>query len=115
MGIRGGEVVVKKLAWGFEEDWMIGADDGSRFDLVLGSDVIYHQTLIQPLVKTAKFFARGNVGFVMAYMKRWKKRETMFMKMVSKFFDVQLLHQDPLLNNHRTGVIVYRFVSKTSV
>ncbi|KMZ57413.1 putative methyltransferase family protein [Zostera marina] len=114
IGVRGGEVVVKKLSWGIEEDWMRGANDGSKFDLILGSDVIYHQALIQPLVKTAKFFVKGNVPFVMAYMKRWKKRETQFLKSVSKFLDFQVVHQDPPLKNHRTGVIVYRFVNKTS-
>lgn len=115
--VNGGKVNVAALSWG-ENDDMEAV--GREYDVILGSDVVYHDHLYEPLIKTLRFFLLGsdgdktkqkNVVFVMAHLKRWKK-ESAFFKMAKKLFDVEILHTDPPCNGSRVGVVVYQMVRK---
>ncbi|CAI9090569.1 OLC1v1025371C1 [Oldenlandia corymbosa var. corymbosa] len=110
--INGGEVIPAALSWG-ETGHMEAL--GRDYDLMLGSDLVYHDHLYAPLIETVKWFLLGNGGkelvFVMAHLKRWKK-ESAFFKMAKKLFDVQVIHTDPPLPGTRVGVVVYKFVGR---
>lgn len=84
----------------------------SKFDLVVGSDVVYYEELIEPLLKTVEVFAKGETAFVMAHLRRWKKRDAAFFRKARKNFDVEVLHKDLPLPEWRSGVVVYRFTAR---
>ncbi|PIA55735.1 hypothetical protein AQUCO_00700209v1 [Aquilegia coerulea] len=105
-----GIVDVSSLRWGEVDDMeSIGKD----FNIILGSDVVYHDNLYEPLLKTLRFFLGGEseTVFVMAHLRRWKK-ESAFFKKARKLFQVQILHSDPPLPGARVGVVVYSFARK---
>ncbi|KAL7255834.1 hypothetical protein ACSBR1_009883 [Camellia fascicularis] len=111
---HGGSVHVAALGWG-ELDHMeaIGRD----YDLILGSDVVYHDHLYDPLLETLRFFSVGgekSVVFLMAHLRRWKK-ESAFFKRAKKVFDVEVIHADGPSDGLRVGVVVYRFAAKPSI
>lgn len=112
--VNGGEVKVEALSWGAAEHMEAV---GKEYDLILGTDVVYHDHLYAPLIETLKFFLLGNgenrVVFVMAHLKRWKK-ESGFFKKAKKFFDGQVIHTDPPFQGSRVGVVVYKFVGNGS-
>ncbi|KAJ4781105.1 Protein-lysine methyltransferase METTL21E [Rhynchospora pubera] len=111
VSLRGGFVSVQQLRWGDEQD---AADVTSteKFDLVVGSDVVYYEELIEPLLKTVEVFAKGETAFVMAHLRRWKKRDATFFRKARKNFIVEVLHKDPPLPEWRSGVAVYRLTAK---
>ncbi|KAL8044891.1 hypothetical protein ABFX02_08G075900 [Erythranthe guttata] len=110
---HGGAVEVAALQWGEKKDMeAIGGRD--QYDLILGSDVVYHDHLYEPLLETLKFFLLGTdrkMVFVMGHLKRWKK-ESAFFKKANKYFDVDILHTDTPSDGSRVGVIVYQFLRK---
>lgn len=109
---RGGGVDAAALSWGEMKDMEA---IGREYDLLLGSDVVYHDHLYDPLLKTLRFFLVGGerkTAFVMAHLRRWKK-ESAFFKKAKKVFDVEIIHNDPPLDGSRIGVAVYLFVAKT--
>ncbi|GAU49354.1 hypothetical protein TSUD_191790 [Trifolium subterraneum] len=81
VALNGGAVTFAPLRWGHDADVeMIG----NEFDVVIASDVVYHDFLFDPLIETLRLMLIGKkIVFVMAHMKR-------------------------------VGVIVYRFVDKNS-
>lgn len=106
-----GFVDVAALSWG-ENQHMEAV--GRDYDLILGSDVVYHDHLYDPLIKTLRFFLLGGgkkIAFVMAHLRRWKK-ESVFFKRAKKLFDVQIIHTEPPSNGSRIGVVVYLFTGK---
>ncbi|KAF5176823.1 N-lysine methyltransferase mettl21a [Thalictrum thalictroides] len=108
--LNGGNVDVSSLRWGEVDDMeSIGKD----FNMILGSDVVYHDNLYEPLLKTLQFFLGGksNTVFVMAHLRRWKK-ESAFFKKARKLFQIQVLHSDSPLPGARVGVVVYSFSRK---
>lgn len=112
---RGGAVRVAALRWGVAED---AAAVGSHFDLVLGSDLVYHDHLYDPLLQTLRCFLLGNGGcetekavFVMAHLRRWKK-ESAFFRKARKVFKVEKVHTDDPRPGSRVGVVVYTFAGK---
>ncbi|PPD95445.1 hypothetical protein GOBAR_DD07525 [Gossypium barbadense] len=108
---RGGTVDVAPLRWGEDDDLEV---IGREFDLVLGSDVVYHDHLFEPLIKTLRLLLNGgtkNRVFVMAHLRRWKK-DSVFFKKAKKLFDVEILHTDPPKEGSRIGVVVYVFIGK---
>ncbi|XP_059624676.1 uncharacterized protein LOC132267541 [Cornus florida] len=108
---HGGAVEVAALGWG-EADQMERV--GREFDLILGSDVVYHEHLFDPLIKTLGFLlveGEEEVVFVMGHLRRWKK-ESVFFKKAKKLFDVEVIHSDDPTNGARVGVVVYRFARK---
>ncbi|KAG6404211.1 hypothetical protein SASPL_136451 [Salvia splendens] len=108
----GGHVRVAALSWGDEAQM---EEVGAEFDVVLGSDVVYHDHLYEPLLQTLRFLLLGRereVVFVMAHLKRWKK-ESAFFKKANKFFHVEIVHRDSPTNGDRVGVNVYTFVRRT--
>lgn len=110
--LHGGEVNVAALSWGNEEEMEAMGRD---YDLVIGSDLVYHDHLFEPLLETLHFFLDGGdkgLVFLMAHLKRWKK-ESAFFKKAKKMFDVEAIHTDPPCDGSRVGVIVYRFVTKS--
>ncbi|KAM0001662.1 putative lysine methyltransferase, S-adenosyl-L-methionine-dependent methyltransferase [Helianthus debilis subsp. tardiflorus] len=113
VGTRGGGVHVAALSWGKVEEM---EDVGREYDLVIGSDVVYHDNLYEPLIETLKFLLLGDGEkvFLMAHLRRWKK-ESGFFKKVKKWFRVDLVHEDGPSDGSRTGVVVYRFARKDAV
>ncbi|KAL4589361.1 hypothetical protein LXL04_002267 [Taraxacum kok-saghyz] len=110
---RGGEVQVAALSWGENEEMeAIGRD----YDLIIGSDVVYHDNLYDPLLQTLKFLLLEgeNKVFLMGHLRRWKK-ESGFFKKAKKYFQVELVHEDGPSSASRTGVVVYRFARKDAV
>lgn len=114
---RGGEVRVAALSWGDAAE-MEGV--GGDFDVVVGSDLVYHDHLYEPLLETLRFLLlrrereeerEREVVFVMAHLKRWKK-ESAFFKRANKFFRVEVVHRDGPINGDRVGVNVYKFVRR---
>ncbi|CAN4080068.1 unnamed protein product [Withania somnifera] len=108
---QSGVVDVAALSWG-ESQHMEAV--GTDYDLILGSDVVYHDHLYDPLIKTLRFFLLGGgnkMAFVMAHLRRWKK-ESVFFKKAKKLFDVQIIHTEPPSNGSRIGVVVYLFTGK---
>lgn len=93
---------------------------GREYDLILGSDVVYHDHLYEQLRETLRYFLLGGerkegkeMVFLMAHLKRWKK-EAAFFKKARKVFDVEVIHRDSPSDGKRVGVTVYRFVGKHS-
>lgn len=112
----GGRVRAAPLRWGEDDD--VEALGRSRsVDLVVASDVVYHDHLYEPLLKTLRLMAaaKGLEGkrlvFLMAHLRRWKK-ESAFFKKARKVFDVDVIHSDAPPQGARSGVMVYRFVAK---
>ncbi|XP_071731321.1 uncharacterized protein [Rutidosis leptorrhynchoides] len=126
---RGGEVHVAALSWGENDEMKV---IGREFDLIIGSDVVYHDNLFDPLLETLKYLlldngncngvdgiSNGNGGegekvFLMGHLRRWKK-ESGFFKKAKKYFKVELVHEDGPSSVSRTGVVVYRFARKDAV
>ncbi|KAG9135574.1 hypothetical protein Leryth_002307 [Lithospermum erythrorhizon] len=108
---HGGNVEAAPLRWGEIEDMeTIGRD----FDMILASDVVYHDHLYEPLLETLRYFLlRGEkkIVFVMSHVKRWKK-ESSFFKKANKLFHTEVIHNDVPSNGSRVGALVYRFVGK---
>ncbi|KAF5463989.1 hypothetical protein F2P56_014107 [Juglans regia] len=113
---NGGAIRVEPLRWGEADDVkLIGRD----FDLILASDVVYHDHLYDPLLETMRLLLLGSAGtengrakaFVMAHLRRWKK-DSAFFKKAKKRFQVEVLHVDSPSEGCRVGVVVYRFVEK---
>ncbi|CAN4083279.1 unnamed protein product [Withania somnifera] len=108
---QSGVVDVAAHSWG-ERQYMEAV--GTEYDLILGSDVVYHDHLYEPLINTLRFFLLGGgkkIAFVMAHLRRWKK-ESVFFKRAKKFFDVKIMHTEPPSNGSRIGVVVYLFTGK---
>uniref|UniRef100_A0A9I9CSX3 Protein N-lysine methyltransferase METTL21A n=2 Tax=Cucumis melo TaxID=3656 RepID=A0A9I9CSX3_CUCME len=114
LAANGGCVQVTPLHWGETIDAKLIELD---FDLILASDVVYHDHLYDPLIQTLKDFLLGggnpNMVFLMAHLRRWKKDSAFFRK-ARKFFEVEVLHTDPPPPGSRIGVVVYRFTAKMS-
>lgn len=109
---RGGQVHVAALGWGNKEEMEA---IGREYDLIIGSDVVYHDNLYDPLLETLKFLLLdGEKVFLMAHLRRWKK-ESGFFKKAKKYFQVELIHEDGPSSDSRTGVVVYRFARKDAV
>lgn len=109
----GGEVAVAALPWG-EREYMEGI--GGEYDIIVGSDVVYHDHLYEPLIQTLRYFVvekENKVVFVMAHLKRWKK-ESAFFKKAKKLFDVEVMHRDAPVDGSRVGVTVYKFVKRAA-
>ncbi|ESQ55893.1 hypothetical protein EUTSA_v10027491mg [Eutrema salsugineum] len=110
----GGKVHVAPLRWGEADDVeLLGRD----VDLVLASDVVYHDHLYEPLLKTLRLMVTvmrlegKRLIFLMAHLRRWKK-ESVFFKKARKVFDVDVIHSDVPQQGSRIGVVVYRFAAK---
>ncbi|PIN07086.1 putative N2,N2-dimethylguanosine tRNA methyltransferase [Handroanthus impetiginosus] len=107
--LHGGAVDVAALSWGnIKEMEAIGREH----DIILGSDLVYHDHLYEPLLETLRYFLLGSekkVVFLMGHLKRWKK-ESVFFKKANKFSDVKIVHTDSPSNGSRVGVTVYQFV-----
>ncbi|KAE9597624.1 hypothetical protein Lal_00013743 [Lupinus albus] len=116
VGSTGGAVKVASLRWGHADDV---AKIGREFDIILASDVVYHDHLYDPLLETLRLMTlvsddgkeRKKMVFVMAHLRRWKK-ESSFFKKAKKLFEVDVLHTDSPCEGSRVGVIIYRFVGK---
>ncbi|KAL1217020.1 hypothetical protein V5N11_021373 [Cardamine amara subsp. amara] len=113
----GGKVHVAPLRWGEADDVQVL---GRNVDLILGSDVVYHDHLYEPLLKTLRLMMTTTLQlegkrliFLMAHLRRWKK-ESVFFKKARKLFDVDIIHSDVPQEGSRIGVVVYRFVTKQS-
>lgn len=106
--LHGGAVDVAALRWGDMKD--VEAI-GGEYDLVLGSDVVYHDHLYEPLLETLKFLLQKETVFLMGHLKRWRKESAFFNK-ANKYFDIQVVHTDSPLAGSRLGVIVYQFVRR---
>lgn len=107
----GGRVEVRALRWGRRED-----AEGLEFDLVMASDVVYHDHLYQPLLDTLAWLllspaGGGGGGFLMAHLRRWKK-ESVFFGKARRMFRVAVVHADPPAAGARRGVVVYHFARK---
>ncbi|XP_042495998.1 EEF1A lysine methyltransferase 3 [Macadamia integrifolia] len=107
--LNGGTINVAALRWGEAEDM---ESIGREFDLLLASDVVYQDHLFDPLLKTLQFYLRNNTVFVMAHLKRWKKKDSVFFKKARKLFDIDMIHSDPPSSGSRIGVAVYHFKCK---
>ncbi|KAL2906549.1 Protein-lysine methyltransferase METTL21C [Bienertia sinuspersici] len=104
-----GTVVAAELTWG-DVDQM--ETIGREYDVIVGSDVVYHDHLYEPLLNTLKFLlVKDEMVFLMAHLKRWKK-ETVFFRKAKKLFEVDVIHRDEPEDGKRVGVIVYRFVPR---
>ncbi|KAM1701915.1 hypothetical protein TB2_026645 [Malus domestica] len=115
LAANGGVVHVAALRWGEAADV---EKIGREFDLILASDVVYHDHLYEPLLNTLRLLMSGEAEeegrvFVMAHMRRWKK-DSAFFKKARKLFEVEVLHVDPPCLGSRVGVAVYRFTAKKS-
>ncbi|KAK4393678.1 protein N-lysine methyltransferase METTL21A [Sesamum angolense] len=109
--LHGGAVDAAALQWGQTADMEA---IGREYDVILGSDLVYHENLYDPLLETLRFLLLGReqkVVFLMSHLKRWKK-ESAFFKKANKFFDVEVIHTDSPCNGSRIGVTVYQFVRK---
>ncbi|CAH2078964.1 unnamed protein product [Thlaspi arvense] len=110
----GGQVHVASLRWGEADDVELL---GRNVDLILASDVVYHDHLYEPLLKTLRLLMTTMQSegkrfiFLMAHLRRWKK-ESVFFKKARKLFDVDVIHSDVPPQGSRIGVVVYRFVTK---
>lgn len=110
----GGKVHVAPLRWGEADDVELL---GLNVDLILASDVVYHDHLYEPLLKTLRLMMTTmqlegkTLIFLMAHLRRWKK-ESVFFKKARKLFDVEVIHSDVPPHGSRIGVVVYRFAAK---
>ncbi|XBJ00382.1 protein N-lysine methyltransferase METTL21A-like [Triticum dicoccoides] len=111
---RGGSVSVVPLPWGDAAAMgaVVAPAPASRFDLVVASDVVYYEELVDPLIETLRFFVKGDVVFLMAHMRRWKRTDKKFFGKARKVFDIEVLHKDPPPEGWRHGPVVYRFTAK---
>ncbi|XP_066356609.1 uncharacterized protein [Miscanthus floridulus] len=107
----GGAASVVPLRWGDAAAMADVAAASSPFDLVVASDVVYYEALVDPLIETLRFFVKGEVVFVMAHMRRWKRTDKKFFGKARKVFDVEVVHEDPPLEGWRHGPVVYRFTA----
>lgn len=103
------------LRWGEVDDVELV---GRGFDVILASDVVYHDHLYDPLLETLRLFLNSGVKekkmtFVMAHLKRWKK-DSVFFKRAKKLFNVEIIHVDNPCNGSRIGVVVYRMTGKAT-
>lgn len=114
LGSAGGAASVVPLRWGDASAMadVAVAQTASPFDLVVASDVVYYEELVDPLIETLRFFVKGEVAFVMAHMRRWKRTDKKFFGRARKLFDVEVVHEDPPLEGWRHGPVVYRFTAK---
>ncbi|XP_022133230.1 protein N-lysine methyltransferase METTL21A-like [Momordica charantia] len=114
LAANGGRVQVAPLHWGEAIDTEL---IGREFELVLASDVVYHDHLYDPLLQTLRSFLLGGgnpkMVFLMAHLRRWKK-DSAFFKKARKLFEVEVLHTDPPPPGARIGVVVYRFAARQS-
>ncbi|KAF4383340.1 hypothetical protein F8388_009371 [Cannabis sativa] len=111
LAVNGGTVKVASLSWGEAGDVEL---IGREFDVIIGSDVVYHDHLYEPLLQTLYLLLGGRgktTSFVMAHLRRWKK-ESSFFKKAKKVFDMEVLYEDTPCNGSRLGVVVYRFTGK---
>ncbi|KAL6657763.1 hypothetical protein ACP70R_005543 [Stipagrostis hirtigluma subsp. patula] len=110
----GGAATVVPLPWGDAAamEAVAAAQAASPFDLVVASDVVYYEALVDPLIETLRFFVKGEVVFLMAHMRRWKRTDKKFFGKARKVFDVEVVHEDPPLQGCRHGPVVYRFTAK---
>lgn len=114
LAANGGTIHVASLRWGEADDVEL---IGREFDLILASDVVYHNHLYDPLLQTLRFLlldgenTKKEMVFVMAHLRRWKK-ESAFFKKAKKLFEVEVLHVDSPCQGSRVGVVVYRFARK---
>ncbi|KAK6924359.1 Lysine methyltransferase [Dillenia turbinata] len=116
----GGKVEVGALRWGLVED-MEAIRRRGEYDVIVGSDVVYHDHLYEPLMETLRFLmmVKGEKReerervFVMGHVKRWKK-EAGFFKRAKKVFETEVLYEDEAGDGARVGVLVYRFSPKSS-
>ena len=120
----GGSVQAQVLRWGEESDV---ACLGGNYDVILGADVVYSDTLFVPLLCTLKWLVQkgGNSGdlardtcennlatcntfpvVIIAHMKRWKK-DSKFFKMASKWFHVEILCVNDPPEGARKGVEIF--------
>ncbi|XP_021907980.1 protein N-lysine methyltransferase METTL21A-like [Carica papaya] len=116
---RGGRVKTAPLKWGDPGD-VERMEKEFDFDLVLASDVVYHDHLYDPLIETLRLLLLNGGGdenkkkervFVMAHLRRWKK-DSSFFKKAKKLFVVDVIHADRPSEGSRIGVVVYRFSGK---
>ncbi|KAL0343292.1 UNVERIFIED_CONTAM: protein N-lysine methyltransferase METTL21A [Sesamum angustifolium] len=71
--LHGGAVDAAALQWGQTTDMEA---IGREYDAILGSDLVYHENLYEPLLETLRFLLLGSeqkVVFLMSHLKRWKK------------------------------------------
>lgn len=108
---RGGSLAVRQLRWGVAGD-IAEVGSAPAFDAIIASDVVYYDHLIEPLLETIRVFVKGEVGFLMAHLRRWKKRDAAFFRGAKKFADVLMVHTDPPVAGSRTGVAIYRFTAR---
>ncbi|CAA7056943.1 unnamed protein product [Microthlaspi erraticum] len=114
VGRFGGKVHVAPLRWGESDDVALL---GGNVDLVIASDVVYHDHLYEPLLETLRLMMTAmhlegkRLIFLMAHLRRWKK-ESVFFKKARKLFDVDVIHSDVPPQGSRIGVLVYRFATK---
>ncbi|WVZ66401.1 hypothetical protein U9M48_015621 [Paspalum notatum var. saurae] len=111
----GAAASVVPLPWGDAaamEEVAAAASEAAPFDLVVASDVVYYEALVDPLIETLRFFVKGDVVFLMAHMRRWKRTDKKFFAKARKAFDVEVVHEDPPLEGWRHGPVVYRFTAK---
>jgi protein N-lysine methyltransferase METTL21C len=111
LAAAGGAASVVPLPWG-DAAAMEELAAASLFDLVVASDVVYYETLVDPLIETLRFFVKGEVVFLMAHLRRWKRTDKKFFGKARKVFVVEVLHEDPPLEGSRHGSVVYRFTAK---
>lgn len=110
----GGKVHVAPLRWGESDDVALL---GRNVDMVIASDVVYHDHLYEPLLETLRLIMTAmqlegkRLIFLMAHLRRWKK-ESVFFKKARKLFDVDVIHSDVPPQGSRIGVLVYRFATK---
>lgn len=110
----GGAASVVPLPWGDAaamQDVAV-AQAEAPFDLVVASDVVYYEALVDPLIETLRFFIKGEVVFLMAHMRRWKRTDKKFFGKARKMFNIEVVHEDPPLEGWRHGPVVYRFTAK---
>ncbi|POO02533.1 Lysine methyltransferase [Trema orientale] len=107
---NGGTVTVAPLRWGEAGDVEL---IGREFDVILASDVVYHDHLYEPLLQTLYLLLGGRetTSFVMAHLRRWKK-DSAFFKKAKKAFNVEVLYEDSPSEGSRIGVVVYLFAGK---
>ncbi|XP_077233338.1 uncharacterized protein LOC143875612 [Tasmannia lanceolata] len=101
------------LRWGHPEDVESILQQFPQFHLILASDVVYHQHLFDPLLRTLSSLLQQlpQAIFLMAHLRRWSK-DSLFFNKARKLFHLNTLHTDPPLPGSRTGVAVYHFAAK---
>ncbi|KAJ1291510.1 hypothetical protein BS78_02G320500 [Paspalum vaginatum] len=111
LAAAGAAASVVPLPWG-DAAAMEEVAAAAPFDVVVASDVVYYEALVDPLIETLRFFVKGDVVFLMAHMRRWKRTDNKFFAKARKAFDVEVVHEDPPLEGCRHGPVVYRFTAK---